>query len=114
MRAKLRSIIGYLLLFLFIGYYSSITLFWHAHRIGNEVITHSHPFNTADHSHTTAQFALIKMLSTTVGLLTLAGFILAKLYSGKKQIAIARDNSFTHQQYDLTYFRRGPPAYLFA
>jgi len=35
-----------LLLFLFLGYYSSITFFTHSHIINGVTIVHSHPFNS--------------------------------------------------------------------
>jgi len=101
---------GYLLLFLFIGYYGSITLFWHTHYSGNETITHSHPFNNPNHAHTAAQYDLIKLLSTVAGLLFGGGLLLAKLYSGKPQSIIAKPKIHLFQHYLSSYFRRGPPA----
>jgi hypothetical protein len=60
-----------LLLFLFLGYYSSITLFYHAHLINGEVLVHSHPFKSdpnnntpfQSHSHSSAAYNLINQLN---------------------------------------------------
>lgn len=41
---KATVILKYLILFLFIGYYGSITFFYHAHIVDGKVIVHSHPF----------------------------------------------------------------------
>jgi hypothetical protein len=61
-----------LLLVLFIGYYSSITMFYHAHILANGiVITHSHPFKSPvnnkspfqSHSHSSTAYNLIDQLN---------------------------------------------------
>lgn len=59
------------LLFIFIGYYSSTTLFYHAHIVNGEVVVHSHfykpdsdnktPFKS--HSHPLASYNLIYQLN---------------------------------------------------
>lgn len=60
-----------LLLILFAGYWSCVTLFPHAHRVDGFVIVHSHPFSgaangTAPQNHTPQQFQLIAHLSLLV------------------------------------------------
>ncbi|MBI5539084.1 MAG: hypothetical protein HY951_03430 [Bacteroidia bacterium] len=72
----------YFLLFLFLGYYGSITLFTHTHHIENGVIiVHSHPFKAStgnipvNHNHTKNGYVLIQLLSnflTTVSFLALS------------------------------------------
>lgn len=58
------KIIALGLLLLFATYWSSITLFPHAHRIGNRVYVHSHPFADANnHSHSEQQLQVIEYLS---------------------------------------------------
>ena len=58
----------FLLLILFIGYYSSITLFYHTHLVNGEIIVHSHPFSKTkqgpfqSHSHSSAAYVLIQHL----------------------------------------------------
>jgi len=59
----------YLLLFLFLGYYSSITFFTHSHIINGVTIVHSHPFNTDNGSnksnppHNGKELLIIQLLS---------------------------------------------------
>lgn len=52
-----------LLLLLFVGYYGSITLFPHNHLINGKLVSHSHPFQSKPHSHTTGQIHLLDSLS---------------------------------------------------
>lgn len=61
-----------LLLFLFLGYYSSIVLFYHSHLLFNGVvISHSHPFKSdpdnkspfQSHSHSSTAYNLIDQLN---------------------------------------------------
>jgi hypothetical protein len=62
-----------LLLLLFLGYYSGITLFYHGHLVNGQIIVHSHPFcskgekkaNFPLHTHNTAAYFLIQQLSET-------------------------------------------------
>lgn len=62
MRGYGRNIGAALLLTLFAGYWSCITLFPHAHDVNGHVIVHSHPFsgasNGAAQTHTPQQFQL--------------------------------------------------------
>ena len=70
MRGYGRNIGAALLLTLFAGYWSCITLFPHAHDVNGHVIVHSHPFsgasNGAAQTHTPQQFQLIAHLSLLV------------------------------------------------
>jgi len=63
---------NYLLLFVFLQYYSGITMFYHAHLIDGHVIIHSHPYwpDTSGkkdpyqaHSHSKGELILIKHLN---------------------------------------------------
>lgn len=54
------------LILLFIGYYSSNTMFYHAHNCKGKTITHSHPFKTnskSQHTHNSFTFQLINKLN---------------------------------------------------
>lgn len=51
------------LFILFIGYYGSITLFWHTHHLPYGAITHSHPFSDPDHDHCSGEYQIIDALS---------------------------------------------------
>lgn len=69
MKRRIKKIMGYLLLILFLGYYGSITLFTHTHIVNGVIIVHSHPFssgnqkNPISHQHTANSFTLIQFLS---------------------------------------------------
>lgn len=67
-----RIVVGFrlLLLLLFVGYYSSVTLFFHAHLVNGVVVVHSHPFQkstgngpTQSHSHSSSALVLIQHLN---------------------------------------------------
>ena len=82
MRKYKRNIGAVLLLVLFAWYWSSVTLFPHAHNIDGHIYVHSHPFsgtsNNPGHSHT--QFQLIAHLSLLVMMVaTLVAFALRLL-----------------------------------
>ena len=70
-RTNISRIKGYFLILLFIGYYGSITLFYHAHLVNNQIIVHSHPYKHhpldhtpfESHSHTASAYSLIKQLN---------------------------------------------------
>ena len=70
-KESITSILKFSLLVLFIGYYSNITLFYHAHIINGEVIIHSHFFKSdadtktpfKNHSHPLSAFNLIYQLN---------------------------------------------------
>lgn len=73
-----------LLLILFAGYWSCVTLFPHAHRVDGFVIVHSHPFSgaangTAPQNHTPQQFQLIAHLSLLVMVAAVALSFVARL-----------------------------------
>lgn len=59
----------YFTIILFIGHFSSITLFVHTHIVDGLKITHSHPYNPfkgdkgANHNHSRNEIFLIEMLS---------------------------------------------------
>ena len=95
------SLTALALLVLFATYWSSITLFPHAHRIGNRVYVHSHPFaDTNNHSHTEQQLQVIEYLS----LLLVASVVIAKAvlhltavrFFFKVPVVVARQDSPIH------------------
>ena len=77
MRNTGRNITASLLLLLLVGYWSSVTLFPHVHRIDGHVFVHSHPFSGSSgnpgHNHTPQQFQLIAHLSLLIA--TAATFV---------------------------------------
>lgn len=114
MKKRVKQILSHVLLLLFISYYSSITLFWHSHHLGNTTIVHSHPFNNTQHSHTAPQYDLIKVLTETAGFIGLGGFIIAAALKVKSHEFAPKAVSEAFQYDSVVWYRRGPPAYLFA
>jgi hypothetical protein len=64
-----RKLLGYFLLILFCGYFSSITFFPHTHIVDGVTIVHSHPFKShsgnvpVNHNHSENGFLLIHFIS---------------------------------------------------
>lgn len=81
----LKRLLGVFMLTLFVGYLSSVTLFYHSHNIDGRVITHSHPYHSAPdtggHTHsqngmnTMAQLSLIVMLLAVTGVVPRPFFV---------------------------------------
>jgi hypothetical protein len=73
-KALFSRIFRYGLLFLFSGYHSSLTLFYHAHLCNGQVVFHSHPFESnknaslpfASHAHSPADLAYIQELNESI------------------------------------------------
>jgi hypothetical protein len=69
--AKGNVVLRYLLLLLFLGFYSSNTLFFHKHIVNGSVLSHSHPFRHdknsrtpfESHSHSPYEYNCIKQLN---------------------------------------------------
>lgn len=86
-----------LLLILFAGYWGSVTLFPHAHRVDGFVIVHSHPFSGAANgsaplNHTPQQFQLIAHLSLLVMVAAVALSFAARLL-GVRTLRVPYDAS---------------------
>lgn len=58
------------LLLLFMGYYGSITLFPHSHIVNGDLVTHSHPYSSSNHSHSASQ---LQQLSSLTNFQTIQG-----------------------------------------
>ncbi len=59
--------ISLLLLSLFLSYQVCITMFGHVHMVGGLMLVHSHPYKTAQHTHTDGQLHTLANLSHLVG-----------------------------------------------
>lgn len=77
-----RHLAAFMLLWLFVGYIGSISLFMHRHIIDGQTIYHSHFFNgSADnpsHSHSAQQVKVISALSLYFALAAVATTTLGK------------------------------------
>jgi hypothetical protein len=71
LRKTISLFFRFLLLLIFIGYGSSITMFYHTHVVNGYKITHSHPFRSTQgkdkpvnkHSHSTSEYLTIQQLN---------------------------------------------------
>ncbi|HEY3391028.1 MAG TPA: hypothetical protein VGK38_15725 [Prolixibacteraceae bacterium] len=106
-----------LLLFLFLGYYGSITFFTHSHIINGVTIVHSHPFNSdrggspSNSQHSDKELLVIQLLSeliTVVFAITFASFIVRFLLSKIPIVSIK--NGYSEPGGYCTSPRRGPPS----
>lgn len=102
----------------FIFYYLGTVLFIHTHTIDGKLVTHSHPYQSDAqgnplHTHSTAEFTLIRVLSQ---FLTLSFFI----FFGIKKIFVYLKNKF-YSNIDakslsiyphLIYSLRAPPLFF--
>ena len=64
------------LLVLFISLWCSSNLFYHTHLVDSEVVTHSHPYTSASHTHSGVEIQTIALLSFSVAILVLSMVLL--------------------------------------
>ena len=118
--SKPKSLIGesfsYLLLFLFIGYYGSITFFNHSHIVNGVTIVHSHPFNKEKNGnfpgspHNDKELVVIQLLSdflTTIIAVTFAIFLLRALLF--EISVISTEDGYAQPGGFCTFPLRAPP-----
>jgi hypothetical protein len=111
---RFKTIISYSFLILFLGYYGSITLFYHSHIVLGDTIVHSHPYKTngnglPSHSHSEKGYITIQLLSVIV-----VSFIFA-YFSFKAIAPVAYEISpevnkrvVIHHLYSLSLLRAPP------
>lgn len=115
LKKQVKKLPGYILLVLFLGYYGSITLFYHSHIVFGDTIVHSHPYKTngqglPSHSHSEKGYITIQLLSV------IAVSFLFSYFSFKIIASLADENpqkiiqgTVIHRLYSLS-FLRAPPA----
>jgi|WetSurMetagenome_2_1015567.scaffolds.fasta_scaffold201640_2 hypothetical protein len=106
----------FLLLILFLGYYSSITFFTHSHIINGVTIVHSHPFNSdrgghpSNSPHSEKQLFVIQLLSeffTTAVAISIAALVLRSLLN---EIPVkSTEDGYAEAGCYCTYSLRAPP-----
>lgn len=121
MKSKNRIILSisrYLLLILFVGYYSSITMFFHTHVIDGHIITHSHPYRHLPvekspypfHSHPSGVITLIQELHKTSWLFSPNSIVFNQpLFYIYQPLCAFVEAHFTSKTL-ITHFLRGPPS----
>jgi hypothetical protein len=64
-----KKLLGYFLLLLFCGYFSSVTFFPHSHIVDGVTVVHSHPYkshpgnNPVNHNHSKEELIFIQFIS---------------------------------------------------
>jgi hypothetical protein len=101
-----------LLVILFMGYYGGTTLFIHSHTIHGEQITHSHPYSTPCHGHTSNQVQQISELSTFHSLDELSLNIIEALLSCIKVEYRCFSEIYRYNDVAIKQLR-APPVFLF-
>jgi hypothetical protein len=103
---------GLLMLMLFLGYETEISLFSHKHVVDGQVIVHSHFYSgSADnpqHNHTSQQFSTISALSLFVSLaagMVLFSFVVSRISHKIETIYL----SHVEQSNSLYISLRAPP-----
>ncbi len=103
------------LLILFIGYWSSVTLFPHAHFFKTITIVHSHPFSKnaenkpINHHHTPNELLLISVLSNFISTLITVVFSVEILFTAIALIYKIKDAHIKNiTDYSLCLLRAPP------
>lgn len=106
----------YLLLILFLGYYSSIKFFPHTHIVDGKAIVHSHPYNPfskenpTNHHHSKNEFVLIHLLSHFITTVLFLAFSLIAIKTVLKDVIILKnDEVFSNLFFFCSNGFRAPP-----
>ena len=119
LKNSIRRGFTYFLLILFLGYYGSITMFYHSHIVtGDTIIVHSHPFRADKnglplHSHTTNGFITIHLLSTLLVSLSFLFFSFKALAPIVREIILKTRVGLVSNNTHLLYSLRAPPLKMF-
>lgn len=96
---------------LFLCYYASSTFFVHTHNIDGHVFTHSHPYSSSSHSHTTASLQLFGSLNHILFVIAASSAAgIATLNPTKFHFSEVVAKKYNPEQYKYLLLR-GPPAY---
>ncbi|MCE5344996.1 MAG: hypothetical protein LLG13_01745 [Bacteroidales bacterium] len=106
------------LLLFFIGFYGSITMFYHAHYVCGNVITHSHPYRHdpenktpfPSHSHSSIAYNLIDQLNKIVFDGSSSAFFITENYSFCDKTINSYNSLFLFTFYLAAAQLRAPPA----
>jgi len=104
----------YLFLFLFLGFFGSITFFNHSHIVNGITIVHSHPFKSdkngqTNHTHTGTGFLLINFLSNFTAIAVFALISSNIIFKLREKLStIFYDSSLSNLLFNSNPLR-GPP-----
>ena len=105
----------WMIIILFIGYYVSITSFYHTHYFWWGTVTHSHPYlpsdgDTQNHSHTPIQCQAISFLSFLLLTFSVASVVIFKAVVVKK--IYVRVHSYKSLFQPIFSPLRAPPVFI--
>ncbi len=61
-RNRALRMVNYLLLVMYLGYFTGTTIFIHSHLFQNRIIVHSHPYTNHQHGHSENELLLLDQL----------------------------------------------------
>jgi len=108
---KIRKITSLIFLLLYIGYYVSVSFFFHSHEYAWGTVTHSHPFPSSTNTHTTETLQLIDNLTNTFVMGIAVAFILT-VFSKLKAIVYNFYKRFSLNSLIGCSSLRAPPVYI--
>jgi len=118
-KIKAKSILffKYFFFVLFIGYYASITLFFHSHFVNGITISHSHPYwehNDAKgfpikHSHTKNELGFIQLVTHFLSLVAVGFLSLGLIIVLLSKYQIKPTETALSLISEIGYSLRGPP-----
>lgn len=62
MRCRMNKMVSYLMLVVYLGYFTGTTIFIHQHQFQNHIVVHSHPYTNHQHEHTANQLLMLDQL----------------------------------------------------
>jgi hypothetical protein len=118
LNSRIKRIYAYALLFIFIGYYASITLFYHSHIVLGDTIVHSHPFKADNHgvplhSHSEQGFITIHLLASFSIAFILSYFSFKTIAPVAYEIILKTRQEAVNHTIHYLYSLRAPPADMF-
>ncbi len=110
----IRRIYVSFLMVLFLGYYVSITLFYHTHIVQGDTIVHSHPYKTDNkglpsHSHSEKGYIIIHFLSCFSVFIFLFFFNFKTITPIVYKIIFRTSRITGNSSCNLVYSLRAPP-----
>jgi hypothetical protein len=111
---RFKTIIVYSLLILFLGYYGSITLFYHSHLVLGDTIVHSHPYwsdnqGMPSHTHSEKGYVTIQLLSFFAVSFLFIYFSFKTIAPLVFKILLKIIEGHTDQIFNYFYLLRAPP-----
>ena len=109
MRLKNSLFVKWLVVILFMFYDMNSVFFTHVHIEDSRLVVHSHPYSSAQHQHTSAEFNLIRTFSLAVTIAFASVF--ASVFRYVIRILVVKRDSF----YNLRFYNplaplRAPPS----